>query len=130
MAAGWSRATGRPAVVLVTSGPGVLNTTTPVAAAKLDEGPLVVLCGDVKASLAGRGSLQDGGPNGIDVVHVMQSVTKHAETVSSPSRAVAAVQHALAGKGPLVLEIPVRPDVRARNPRADVFAFPDSPAAK
>jgi acetolactate synthase-1/2/3 large subunit len=110
MATGWSRATVRPGVIVVTSGPGVLNTTTAVAAAKQDEVPLVVLCGDVKASLSGRGSLQDGSPNGLDVVHVMQSLTKHAETVSTASRAVAAVEHALAvsmahPRGPVVINL-------------------------
>lgn len=110
MAMGYSRATGKPAVLLVTSGPGILNTTTPVAAALLDEVPLVVLCGDVKSSLAGRGSLQDGGPCGIDVVHVMQSLTKHAETVSSAHRAVAAVEQALAlsmahPRGPVLVNL-------------------------
>ena len=47
MAAGYARATGKPAVVVVTSGPGVLNTMTGLAAAYQDEVPVLVLAGDV-----------------------------------------------------------------------------------
>ncbi len=109
-ATGWSRATGKPGVVLVTSGPGVLNTTTPVAAAKLDEVPLVILAGDVSGAMSGRGSLQDGGANGLDIVGVMRSLTKRVEVVSGPGRALTALHQALEEsqvhpKGPVLLDI-------------------------
>ena len=47
MAAGYARATGKPGVVLVTSGPGATNTVTPVRDAMADSIPLVVICGQV-----------------------------------------------------------------------------------
>ena len=45
MAAGYARATGRPGVVLVTSGPGATNTVTGLLTAHMDSAPMIVLCG-------------------------------------------------------------------------------------
>jgi len=110
LAYGWSRATGRPGVVLVTSGPGVLNTATPMAAARLDEVPIIVIAGDTKSDMAGRGALQDGGPSGLDVLHVMKPLTKHVEAIANPGRAAASLQQAVRvsmthPRGPVLLNL-------------------------
>ena len=56
---GYARATGKPGVVLVTSGPGATNTVTGIAAAYMDSVPLVVFSGQVAGSLLGRDSFQE-----------------------------------------------------------------------
>ncbi len=45
MADGYARSTGRPGVVLVTSGPGATNTVTGLLTAQMDSAPIVVICG-------------------------------------------------------------------------------------
>ena len=45
MADGYARATGKPGVVLVTSGPGATNTVTGILTAQMDSSPIIVLCG-------------------------------------------------------------------------------------
>jgi len=112
MAYGYSRGTGRPSVVMVTSGPGTLNTVTGAAAAKLDEVPILILAGDVKTGMAGLGTLQDGGPGGVDVAHVMRTLTKRVEVVARPGRTVASLHQALdtcvtRPQGPAFLCVPM-----------------------
>lgn len=112
MAYGHARATGKPAVVLVTSGPGVLNALTGIAAARLDEVPLVLIAGDVSRSAAGRGALQDGGPSALDLMHAMRPFAKEVLHVHSPERAGLALETALASaavhpRGPVVVNLPV-----------------------
>ena len=112
LAAGEARATGRPGVVAVTSGPGILNTITPVAAAFEDEVPLIVIAGEVRTEWAGRGALQDGGPSGLDVRSIFRSVTRFQDDLSQPGRSTdllgraweAALTHP---RGPALLRIPV-----------------------
>ena len=58
MAAGYARATGKPGVVLVTSGPGATNTVTPVRDAMADSIPLVVICGQVARASIGTDAFQ------------------------------------------------------------------------
>ena len=53
MAEGYARVSGRPGVVLVTSGPGATNTGTGIADAYMDSTPLVVICGQVPTNLIG-----------------------------------------------------------------------------
>lgn len=110
MAYGHARATGTPGVVMVTSGPGVLNTATGLAAARLDEVPLVLVSGDVKGEQSGRGVLQDGGVHGLDILGVVRPLVKHAASVPHGGRAVAALQQAIDlslvhPRGPVVLNL-------------------------
>ncbi|MCA9488808.1 MAG: thiamine pyrophosphate-binding protein [Myxococcales bacterium] len=112
LASGYARATGRPGVLLVTSGPGVLNAVTPVAAAKLDEVPLLVLTGDVRRTHEGRGALQDGGRENLDVISVMAPITKEAVTLTWPERAGARLRTSLElasqhPRGPVFVRIPL-----------------------
>lgn len=67
MAMGYALQTKLPGVVIVTSGPGVLNVLTPLSSARLDEVGLIVLAGDVISENAGRGCLQDGGWSGLSI---------------------------------------------------------------
>ncbi len=61
-AAGYCRVTGKPCVVLVTSGPGILNAMTGLASAYYDHLPVVVLVGEVPRSRFGKGAMQEGSP--------------------------------------------------------------------
>jgi acetolactate synthase-1/2/3 large subunit len=130
-ASGHARATGRPAVVAVTSGPGVLNALTGVAAAYLDEAPILVLAGDVTSTSAGRGPLQDGGPAGLDVISIYRPVTRMTETLWRPERAVAMVEQAFATamarpRGPVFLRLPVDVTQNATAP-AEIVRTPAQP---
>jgi acetolactate synthase-1/2/3 large subunit len=95
-AMGYARRRGAPGVVLVTSGPGILNAVTGIAAAFHDEVPLLVFAGDVASANAGRGALQDGGPGGLNIIQMLAPITVLAETLQHPSRALAVVRQALA----------------------------------
>ncbi len=72
MADGYARATGRPGVVLVTSGPGATNTVTGIATAYMDSIPLVVLTGQVPTALIGNDAFQEA-----DIVGITRPCTKH-----------------------------------------------------
>ncbi len=72
MADGYARATGRPGVVLVTSGPGATNTVTGIATAYMDSIPMVVLTGQVPTALIGNDAFQEA-----DIVGITRPCTKH-----------------------------------------------------
>ncbi|HSR56816.1 MAG TPA: thiamine pyrophosphate-binding protein, partial [Candidatus Binataceae bacterium] len=59
MAEGYARVTGRPGVVMVTSGPGATNTVTGIADAYMDSTPLVVISGQVSTTLIGNDAFQE-----------------------------------------------------------------------
>src|SRR4030065_1720397 len=69
---GYARSTGKPGVVLVTSGPGATNTLTGIATASMDSIPLVVFCGQVPTMLIGNGAFQEA-----DIVGITRPCTKH-----------------------------------------------------
>ncbi|KAI7253420.1 hypothetical protein KC345_g11376, partial [Hortaea werneckii] len=69
---GYSRATGRPGVALVTSGPGATNAVTGIATAFMDSVPLIVLTGQVSTDLIGLDSFQE-----VDIYGMTMPVTKH-----------------------------------------------------
>ena len=69
---GYARATGRPGVVLVTSGPGATNTVTGIATAYMDSIPLVVFTGQVPTALIGNDAFQEA-----DIVGITRPCTKH-----------------------------------------------------
>ena len=70
-AQGYARVSGKVGCVIVTSGPGAMNTITGVADAMVDSTPLVVICGQVGASLLGTDAFQE-----VDVVGVTQPISK------------------------------------------------------
>jgi len=62
---GYARATGKPGVVIVTSGPGATNTVTPLATAQLDSIPIVVFSGQVATKVIGNDAFQEADVTGI-----------------------------------------------------------------
>ena len=68
---GYARVSGKCGVVLVTSGPGATNTVTGIANAYLDGFPLVVLTGQVQASLIGKDAFQE-----VNIIDITKSCTK------------------------------------------------------
>lgn len=71
MAEGYARASGKPGVILVTSGPGATNVVTPMQDALLDGTPLIVFCGQVPVSAIGTDAFQEA-----DVVGISRACTK------------------------------------------------------
>ena len=64
MADGYARVTGKPGVVLVTSGPGATNTVTGILTAMMDSVPMIVLTGQTLSTMLGKDAFQEAGPNG------------------------------------------------------------------
>jgi acetolactate synthase I/II/III large subunit len=71
MAEGYARASGKPGIVLVTSGPGATNVVTPMQDALLDGTPLIVFCGQVPVSAIGTDAFQEA-----DTIGISRSCTK------------------------------------------------------
>ena len=106
MAEGYARASGKPGVVLVTSGPGATNVITPMADALADGIPLVVFTGQVPTSAIGTDSFQEA-----DVVGISRSCTKWNVMVKNvaelPRRINEAFQIATSGRpGPVLVDLP------------------------
>ncbi|MBX3274643.1 MAG: thiamine pyrophosphate-binding protein [Sandaracinaceae bacterium] len=98
--------------VLTTSGPGVTNALTGVAAAFGEGVPVLVLGGEVPTSKFGRGALQEGTAEAIDVVGMMRSVTRVAQPMTlamrAPFQIAAAARAARSGRpGPVFLSLPL-----------------------
>lgn len=70
-AQGYARVSGKVGCVMVTSGPGAMNTITGIADAMIDSTPLVVICGQVGAAMLGTDAFQE-----VDVVGVTQPISK------------------------------------------------------
>jgi thiamine pyrophosphate-dependent acetolactate synthase large subunit-like protein len=109
MADGYARASGRPGVVLVTTGPGATNTLTPLAESWSGSVPVLVLMSDVASGLVGRdlGALHEV-PNQIDC---FRPVCRMAELVTSTADIPGAIAGAFdllrTGRpGPIALSIP------------------------
>ncbi|GMM35567.1 acetolactate synthase catalytic subunit [Saccharomycopsis crataegensis] len=106
MAEGYARATGKPGVVLVTSGPGATNVITPMADALADGVPLVVFSGQVPTSAIGTDAFQEA-----DVVGISRSCTKWNVMVKNvaelPRRINEAFEIATSGRpGPVLVDLP------------------------
>jgi acetolactate synthase-1/2/3 large subunit len=105
-AEGYARSTGKPGVVLVTSGPGATNAVTGIADAFMDSIPLVVITGQVPSGLIGSDAFQEA-----DTIGITRHCTKHNYLVRDPSELAAIVdeafQIATEGRpGPVVIDIP------------------------
>ena len=106
MADGYARATGRPGVVLVTSGPGATNAITGIATAYMDSIPMVVISGQVQSHLIGTDSFQE-----TDMVGISRPIVKHSFLVKHASDIPATIKKAFylasSGRpGPVVVDIP------------------------
>jgi len=105
-AEGYARSTGKPGVVLVTSGPGATNAVTGLTDALMDSIPLVVLTGQVATHLIGNDAFQE-----CDTVGITRPCTKHnwlVKDVNDLARVLhEAFQIATTGRpGPVVVDIP------------------------
>lgn len=105
-AEGYARATGKPGVVLVTSGPGATNAVTGIADAFMDSIPMIVITGQVPTALIGTDAFQEA-----DTVGITRHCTKHNYLVKSTAELASIVDEAFhiatAGRpGPVVIDIP------------------------
>ena len=106
MADGYARATGRPAAVLVTSGPGAGNTVTGLMTAMMDSVPMIVISGQTVSWMLGKDAFQEA-----DIFGITIPVVKHnylvKETNSLPRIAREAYHIATTGRpGPVLIDVP------------------------
>ena len=106
MADGYARATGKPGVVIVTSGPGATNTVTGIATAYMDSIPVVVFTGQVPTALIGNDAFQEA-----DIVGITRPCTKHnylVKDIKDLTRIIKEAFHiATTGRpGPVLVDLP------------------------
>lgn len=106
MADGYARSTGRPGVVLVTSGPGATNAITGIATAYMDSIPMIVISGQVPSDLIGTDAFQE-----TDMVGISRPVVKHSFMVRNAAEIPMVVKKAFhiatTGRpGPVVIDVP------------------------
>ncbi|MFW5686103.1 MAG: thiamine pyrophosphate-binding protein, partial [Spirochaetota bacterium] len=106
MADGYARATGKPAVVLVTSGPGATNTITGILTAQMDSIPMVIICGQQTTGNLGLDAFQEAVVSGISY-----PVVKHSYLVKDPRDIPRVLQEAFylsrTGRpGPVLVDVP------------------------
>jgi len=110
---GYARATGKPGVVLVTSGPGATNAITGIATAYMDSIPMVVMSGQVPSHLIGDDAFQE-----TDMIGISRPIVKHSFLIKRAQDIPASIKKAFhiatTGRpGPVVIDIPkdiTRPD--------------------
>ncbi|MBU2341535.1 MAG: biosynthetic-type acetolactate synthase large subunit [Alphaproteobacteria bacterium] len=105
-AEGYARSTGKPGVVLVTSGPGATNAVTGIADAWMDSIPMVVITGQVPTGLIGTDAFQEA-----DTVGITRHCTKHNYLVKDPALLASTIEEAFriatTGRpGPVLVDIP------------------------
>ena len=105
-AEGYARSTGKPGVVLVTSGPGATNAITGITDALMDSIPMVVITGQVATHLIGTDAFQEA-----DTVGLTRHCTKHNYLVKNPGQLARVIHEgfhiATSGRpGPVVIDIP------------------------
>ncbi len=105
-AEGYARATGKPGVVLVTSGPGATNAVTGIADAFMDSIPLVIVTGQVATGLIGSDAFQEA-----DTIGITRHCTKHNYLVKDPAALAATIDEAFriatqGRPGPVLIDIP------------------------
>lgn len=106
MADGYARATGKPGVVLVTSGPGATNAITGIATAHLDSIPLVIITGQVTSKFIGTDAFQE-----VDAIGCTRPCVKHNFMVKSADEIATVMKKAFyvatTGRpGPVVVDVP------------------------
>ena len=120
---GYARATGKPGVVLVTSGPGATNAVTGIATAHLDSIPMVVITGQVATQFIGSDAFQE-----VDSVGITRPCVKHNFLVKRVEDIAITLKKAFyvatTGRpGPVVVDIPK--DITAPNVKVD-YVYPDT----
>lgn len=103
---GYARASGKPGVVLVTSGPGITNAVTGIATAYMDSIPMVVISGQVPSPLIGNDAFQE-----VDAVGITRSCVKHNFLIKDINDICSTIKKAFhiatTGRpGPVLIDIP------------------------
>ena len=103
---GYSRASRKVGVALVTSGPGATNTVTGIASAYLDSIPIVVITGQVPTALIGNDAFQE-----VDIVGITRPCTKHNYLVKDINQLATTIHEAFhiarSGRpGPVLIDLP------------------------
>jgi acetolactate synthase-1/2/3 large subunit len=124
---GYARATGKPGVVLVTSGPGATNAVTGIATAYMDSIPMVVITGQVATQYIGSDAFQE-----VDAVGITRPCVKHNFLVKRVEDLAITLKKAFyvatTGRpGPVVVDVPK--DVTAPNVKID-YEYPGSVAMR
>ncbi len=106
MAEGYARVSGRPGVVMVTSGPGATNTVTGIADANMDSTPMVVISGQVATTMIGNDAFQEA-----DFVGITRPCTKHNYLIKDVRDVARIIKEAFyiasTGRpGPVVVDVP------------------------
>ncbi len=117
----YSRATGKPGLVLVTSGPGATNAITGIATAYMDSIPLIVLTGQVPTAMIGLDAFQE-----VDTVGISRPIVKHNFLVRDVNELAITLKKAfyiaMTGRpGPVLIDIPK--DVQNAK---TTYVYPDS----
>ncbi|MHC4883902.1 MAG: biosynthetic-type acetolactate synthase large subunit [Planctomycetota bacterium] len=104
---GYARATGKPGIIMATSGPGATNLVTGLATAHLDSIPLIAITGQVKTHLIGNDAFQE-----VDTTGITRPITKHNYLITDPEelpRILCEAFHiATTGRpGPVLIDLPV-----------------------
>ena len=120
---GYARSTGKPGVVLVTSGPGATNAITGIATAYLDSIPLVVISGQVSLPVIGSDAFQE-----VDMVGITRPCVKHNFLVKDITKLAETIKKAFyvatSGRpGPVVIDIPK--DITAPHIKVP-YSYPDN----
>lgn len=106
MADGYARSTGKPGVVLVTSGPGATNTVTGMLTAQMDSAPMIVITGQTLTTNLGKDAFQEA-----DVTGITYPVVKHSTLVRDANDIPRVVREAFhianTGRpGPVLIDMP------------------------
>ncbi|WP_438728657.1 acetolactate synthase 3 large subunit [Parasphingorhabdus sp. DH2-15] len=125
-AEGYARSTGKPGIVLVTSGPGATNAVTGLTDALLDSIPLVCITGQVARPLIGTDAFQE-----CDTIGITRNCTKHNYMVDHADRLAGVVHEAFhiatqGRPGPVLIDIPkdVQFESGSYTAKADAVARP------
>ncbi|AHL72330.1 acetolactate synthase large subunit [Bacillus altitudinis MN12] len=105
-AEGYARVSGKPGVVIATSGPGATNLVTGIADAMIDSLPMVIFTGQVATSVIGSDAFQEA-----DVLGITMPITKHSYQVRRPEELPGVIKEAFhiatTGRpGPVLIDIP------------------------
>jgi acetolactate synthase-1/2/3 large subunit len=125
MADGYARATGKPGVVLVTSGPGATNTITGIMTAHMDSVPMIVLTGQTISAMLGKDAFQEA-----DVFGLTMPVVKHSYLIKKTADIPRVMREAFfitnTGRpGPVLIDIPK--DFSAGEFSGDLYPEMDLP---
>ncbi|MBI5532212.1 MAG: thiamine pyrophosphate-binding protein [Deltaproteobacteria bacterium] len=131
MADGYARASGRPGVVITTSGGGAMNLVPALAESYASCVPVLAIVGEPPTSLAGRGAFQDstGSAGTIDAERVFSAVSVHCTRISSAAQLPGALEASLRAAtgdrpGPAVLLVPKDLQTSEVVPKAERSSAP------